>query len=60
VLGEPQWTYTTQELALTGGQQTFRFLLRPRKGARARIASIRLRFIERDVASELGVFSIHS
>src|SRR5687768_2757623 len=25
VLGEPQWNYLTQELAITGGTQTYRF-----------------------------------
>jgi hypothetical protein len=58
VLGVPQWTYTTQELALTGGTQTYRFLLPPVATREMDDRSMRVRFLERAEASDLGIFPI--
>jgi hypothetical protein len=58
VLGEPQWTYTTQELALTGGPQSFRFLLPPPQTREMDDRSLRVRFIEKGASSDLGLFPI--
>lgn len=57
-LGSPSWTYTTQEIALIGGTQSFRFLLPPSQRRQHDDVSIRLRFLEKGAALDLGRFSI--
>jgi hypothetical protein len=58
VLGEPQWIYTTQELALTGGTQSFRFLLPPSQTREMDERSLRVRFVEKGASSDLGLFPV--
>jgi len=57
-LGSPSWTYTTQEIALIGGTQSFRFLLPPSQRRQNEDVSIRLRFLEKGAALDLGSFSV--
>jgi hypothetical protein len=57
---QQQWTYTTQDLALVGGTQTYRFLLPPSQTHEAEDRSLHVRFIEKGAASDLGSFPLSS
>ncbi len=59
VLGQPQWVYITNELALSGGPQTYRFLLPPPQTRLNEDRSLRVRFLDKGGgSSDLGIFPL--
>jgi hypothetical protein len=59
VYGQPQWVYTSNELALAGGAQAYRFFLPAPLIRQTEERSLRLRFVEKGGgSSDLGVFPL--